>query len=238
VLTLQPAACPSLKRKTRPEPTSCATGSGRSRSSTGACSTLMAHLLLMASGEAIDWRRAKGDKRSRHLLSSPAFDCPRLRPRFYSRMSGRRESVRRARLATRPGWLGPPEATFTLSLWTRGQVRPFVVGRGFLERAELLGEAALTAADRRCRFRGPTDGRPSSSGYSRWFHGGELHREQGDRRPWPQLSLASGAANLRKEAHFARSALGSADALVLQGEHVALRISRSASRARRLTHAS
>lgn len=49
-----------------------------------------------------------------------------------------------------------------------------------------------------------------------------LHREQAIDALWPQLSLAAAAPNLRKAAHFARSALGAADAVVLGGEHIAL----------------
>ena len=49
-----------------------------------------------------------------------------------------------------------------------------------------------------------------------------LHREQAIDTLWPELSLAAAAPNLRKAAHFARAALGAADAVVLQGEHIAL----------------
>ena len=49
-----------------------------------------------------------------------------------------------------------------------------------------------------------------------------LHREQAIDALWPRLPLAAAAPNLRKAAHFARSALGTPDALVLGGEHIAL----------------
>lgn len=49
-----------------------------------------------------------------------------------------------------------------------------------------------------------------------------LHREQVIDELWPQLSRAAAPPNLRKAAHFARSALGAADAVVLRGGHIAL----------------
>jgi DNA-binding SARP family transcriptional activator/pimeloyl-ACP methyl ester carboxylesterase len=49
-----------------------------------------------------------------------------------------------------------------------------------------------------------------------------LHREQAIDALWPRMPLAAAAPNLRKAAHFARSTLGAADAVVLAGEHVAL----------------
>jgi DNA-binding SARP family transcriptional activator/pimeloyl-ACP methyl ester carboxylesterase len=52
--------------------------------------------------------------------------------------------------------------------------------------------------------------------------GRRLHREHAIDALWPRLSLAAGAPNLRKAAHFARSELGAADAVVLRGEQIAL----------------
>lgn len=78
------------------------------------------------------------------------------------------------------------------------------------------------------------DGRPVGSGLSRHRRAAELvkllahapgrrlHREQAIDALWPRLSVAAAAPNLRKAAHFARSELGAADAVVLQGEHIAL----------------
>jgi DNA-binding SARP family transcriptional activator/pimeloyl-ACP methyl ester carboxylesterase len=78
------------------------------------------------------------------------------------------------------------------------------------------------------------DGRPVGEGLSRHRRAAELvkllalapgrrlHREQAIDALWPQLSVAVAAPNLRKAAHFARSELGAANAVVLEGEHVAL----------------
>lgn len=49
-----------------------------------------------------------------------------------------------------------------------------------------------------------------------------LHREQVIEALWPHLEPDAGAANVRKAAHHARQALGSAEALTLRGGHVAL----------------
>jgi DNA-binding SARP family transcriptional activator/pimeloyl-ACP methyl ester carboxylesterase len=52
--------------------------------------------------------------------------------------------------------------------------------------------------------------------------GRRIHREQAIDALWPRMSLVVAAPNLRKAAHFARSTLGAADAVVLAGDHVAL----------------
>ena len=57
--------------------------------------------------------------------------------------------------------------------------------------------------------------------------GHRLLREQAVEALWPHLDPAAGAANLRKAAHYARSALGAADAVVLDRVHVALFPARS-----------
>lgn len=52
--------------------------------------------------------------------------------------------------------------------------------------------------------------------------GHRLPREQVIDTLWPQLDPEAGGANLRKAAHHARQALGSQDAVQLQGGQVAL----------------
>jgi DNA-binding SARP family transcriptional activator len=52
--------------------------------------------------------------------------------------------------------------------------------------------------------------------------GQRLHRERVIDALWPELAPEAGAANLHKAAHLARRALGSHEAIVLRGEHVAL----------------
>ena len=52
--------------------------------------------------------------------------------------------------------------------------------------------------------------------------GHRLHREQAIDALWPEMDGAAGSANLRKAVHFARRTLGTHDAIVLDGEVVAL----------------
>ena len=49
-----------------------------------------------------------------------------------------------------------------------------------------------------------------------------LHREQLVDRVWPEDTLDEAVPKLHKAAHYARRALGVADAVVLRGDHVAL----------------
>ena len=49
-----------------------------------------------------------------------------------------------------------------------------------------------------------------------------LHREQLLEALWPDLPPGAGSANLRKALHFARRALGSDDAIVVEGELLSL----------------
>jgi DNA-binding SARP family transcriptional activator/pimeloyl-ACP methyl ester carboxylesterase len=52
--------------------------------------------------------------------------------------------------------------------------------------------------------------------------GHRLHREQAIDALWPELAPEAGAANLHKAAHYARTALGGRDAVVLRAEQVRL----------------
>ncbi len=53
-------------------------------------------------------------------------------------------------------------------------------------------------------------------------HGRRLHREQVMDLLWPDYAVAEATPKLHKAAHYARKALGRADAVVLRGEMVSL----------------